>query len=242
MRDFNYWKFCKEFCHSTDISIKGRTVTKYFGVKNLDKLKKYLRGKYLRRNSEDILELPDIIFKEVILDVKEVKGLEEEWKTFSGGIPISTAKKESAISKAPKTAEYVRELLDTGLKVLVFTDHPDVGDIISETLIGYRVGISSGKVNALNRQGLIDSFQAGKLDVLVATIGSSSTGFNITSTNHVVFNDISWVDADNYQAIKRVHRIGQKNRVIVHYLLGGAIDAMILKAVKSKKNTLLEVL
>ena len=75
---------------------------------------------------------------------------------------------------------------------------------------------------------------AEKSKVIVATIGAFSVGVNLTKANHLVFNDISWVPADNEQALKRIHRIGQERACTIHYVVGGHVDKFILDKVRSK--------
>jgi len=245
MRDFGHWEFQKEFSHASQLRINGRTITKFSGTRNIPKLKQYLKGKYLRRKAEDILELPPLIEKEVIVDFKETSEFKSEWQEFMAGKGghISSAKRDVAIFKAKFTAEYVKNLRDdTGKPVLVFTDHPDVTEFIKRTIPKYKCAVITGATPMDMRHRIIDDFQNGVYDFLLATIGSASTGFNITATSNVVFNDMAWVGADNYQAYKRVHRIGQSKTVVVHYILGGKIDLLISRALRTKDRDLKKIL
>jgi SNF2 family DNA or RNA helicase len=57
----------------------------------------------------------------------------------------------------------------------------------------------------------------------------------------VVINDYSWVPSKNEQAIKRVYRFGQENRVVVYSMLGGKIDTLIINKIREKMKIIKEM-
>lgn len=241
----SYYTYAAYFCHSTKFEINGARITKYFGMKKetLPELKRLMVGKYIRVRSQDVLkDLPEVINKEVVLDIKEGK-LEQEWYEFEKK-PVghtSTAKSESALLKAKCTAEYVNDILDTGEPVVVFTDHLNSLNLLANKIKGKK-GVIHGGVSADKRHQLVKQFQAGEIDCLILTIGAGSTGFTMTRSRNLVFNDFSWVPGDNDQAWKRIHRIGQTRGVVIHWMLAGSIDKMILKAINQKKKVIQQVL
>jgi len=105
-----------------------------------------------------------------------------------------------------------------------------------------RVGIINGGVTPDKRHFLVKEFQEGRLDCLVLTIGAGGKGFKLTRSRHQIFNDQSWVPGDNKQAWKRIHRIGQKRGVIIHYIIGGKIDKLISRSIREKEKVLKDVL
>jgi len=240
----SYYSFAGHFAHSTRINVNGFEVTKYFGMKKetLPELKRLLVGKYIRVRAEDVLkDLPEITEKEIFVDVKDGKLL-QQWKDLeSSELHNSTQKSQSAAIKAPKTAEYVNDLIATGECAVVFTDHLDSQALIARKIKG-RVGIINGGVTPDKRHFLVKEFQEGRLDCLVLTIGAGGTGFTLTRSRHLIFNDQSWVPGDNKQAWKRIHRIGQKRGVIIHYIIGGHIDKLISRSIREKEKVLKDVL
>ena len=52
-------------------------------------------------------------------------------------------------------------------------------------------------------------FQAGKLDALLVQIQAGGMGITLTRSNLAVMAELPWTAAAAWQAIKRVHRIGQ---------------------------------
>ena len=241
----SYYTFAAHFCYSSKMELYGATITKYFGMKKetLPQLKRLLKCKYIRVRAEDVLkDLPDLIHKEIVVDVKEGK-LEKEWLEFEKR-PVghaSTAKAESALLKAKHTADYVNDILDTGEPVVVFTDHLGSLGYLSNKIKGTK-GVISGSVTADKRHQIVKDFQEGKINCIISTIGAGSTGFTLTRSKNLVFNDFSWVPGDNDQAMKRIHRIGQTRGAVIHWILAGPIDKQILKTLKEKQKILTNVL
>ena len=54
----------------------------------------------------------------------------------------------------------------------------------------------------------------------------------------VVFAEFSWVPGDNDQASDRAHRIGQRDSVLVQYLLyRNSVDRTVLSAIFAKRRS-----
>lgn len=232
----NYYKFCHNFSNAVKITVKGRPVTKFLGAKNTHTLKNLLRSKYLRRKAKDVLELPDqnYIYRDLGGDDGE---LLDAWENFGNGDKeLIQVKVENALSKVKYTIEYAKGLMEQGYKVLIFTDHVKVVQEVKEKIKG-ALGIT-GSTPSDQRMKIVNKFNETDAGCLVGTIGSMSTGFNMTTCNQVIFNDISWVPADNLQAEKRVHRIGQDKKCFYHVILSGRMDKMIFDNVKEKIKVL----
>jgi len=238
----SFYSFAEMFANKRERRFGGRKVVTYSGVKNIEKLKEILKGKYIRRLADDILELPEIIEREVLCTSDNQDTLlARAWAGEIDKDAISKAKKECAIAKASFTRATATEILEQGEgPVIVFSDHLDPVEHISQGLekAGHRVGVIQGSVPSDKRYEIVQEFQNGRLDAIVATIGSASTGFTLTRARHMVFNDIPWVPADLQQAKKRFHRIGQTQKCFVRYVSGSPIDSMITRTVKSKARTL----
>ena len=71
---------------------------------------------------------------------------------------------------------------------------------------GYRVGVLSGDVPQKKRESLLKKFQAGQLEILVAT-DVAARGLHIDGVSHVYNYDLPF-DAEDY-----VHRIGRTARL-----------------------------
>lgn len=90
-------------------------------------------------------------------------------------------------------------------------------------------------------------WNAGEVDILLAHPASAAYGLNLQDGgNHVVWFGLPWSLELYEQANKRLHRQGQKQKVILHHLVvqGGA-DEDVMAALESKattQNKLLEAL
>jgi SWI/SNF-related matrix-associated actin-dependent regulator 1 of chromatin subfamily A len=219
-------------------------VTKFEGIRNLDRLKSYLRGKYLRRLTKNVIDLPEIIDKEILISVKKDKELLKAFTDFEQGAKdehIMSMKASNAAMKTKATIEYVTDLVvEHKEPVIVFTDHVHPCKAIAEGLEArkIKVDIIHGSIPTAKRSYTVDRFQSGSLDVIVCTIGAASTGFTLTRARNMVFNDYSWSYVDMAQARKRIHRIGQGNSCVVHYILISDADQFIRSKVMEKERIL----
>jgi SNF2 family DNA or RNA helicase len=93
-----------------------------------------------------------------------------------------------------------------------------------------------GGVSTRRQREIEDSWNNGDLPVLLAQPQSVAHGLNLQGTGAaVVFHSIPW-DLENHdQLIRRVWRKGQKERVMVHYVIAkGTVDELILKVLARK--------
>lgn len=236
------WAYFDHFSNKVKFEVNGRTVVKYKGERNVQNVRHIQRGRYLRRLAEECLDLPDIIIKDVLVSHRDDDNLEQEWSdfvSFNKSID-SAAKASSALAKVPFTAKYVQNLYDElGEPIIVFTDHVQSGEELSK-LLG--CPFISGATPTERRSVLADEFQKGKHPILVATIGSFSTGYTLTISSNGVFNDESWVPGRNAQARKRIHRIGQNKKCVIHRIFGSFQDLKISKMLEEKEKESMAVL
>ncbi len=91
-------------------------------------------------------------------------------------------------------------------------------------LRGYRVALLTGSTKAEDRQPIVDTFQAGKLDVLIANPGVGRYTFSLTACRTMIYLE-RWFDREaHYQSLFRVRRITTKVGVKVIYLLSTYAD------------------
>lgn len=247
----SYVKFANHFSHLREFDVlrgnKRVKVQKWEGVKNLDELKNWIKNCYIRFKSEDVLDLPSYSEIEIPVSYEDTPELLEAFNRFTtkasdddvvSGVD-ARVKAQAALAKAPFTVDYVKNIIDQGEQVVVYTDHVDSCKLIAEKL-----GVTpiTGETQMSIRQRLADQFQKGESKVIVATIGSFSTGIDLFSSFNMVFNDLPFVPGVLEQAKFRIRRIGQKNRCIFHYILGSIQDQKILKILQEKIETIERVI
>jgi SNF2 family DNA or RNA helicase len=235
----NYFSYLQEY--PVYRGNKRVMVQKWTGHRNVEELKKYLKNCYIRFSSDEVLDLPPYLEIDVPVSYEDNPELMEAFEEFSGDGNSSVAsnvKAKAALAKVPFTAEYVKDLMDQGEQVVVYSDHVDSCLALAEKL-----GVTGihGGTDMKVRQKLADEFMAGKSQVIVATIGSFSTGIDLISAANMVFNDLNWVPGNMSQAMFRIRRIGQKRRCIFHYILGSIQDEIIRNSLKEKLDTIREV-
>ena len=216
------------------------------GLKNAEKLRTYFKDKYIRRETHQVITLPSMSEKNVMVNYKskdtKLNLLWEQYKSSPTNElkeELQTAKRKSALSKAPFTADYAKNYYnETGLPVVIFSDHVDATQLIAEKL---KVPFIVGATPIKKRQHIIDRFTRGELNYFVATIGAASTGLNLVNSNHLIFNDLNYTPAENAQAKKRIHRIGQERDVQITYIVGSLIDERITDSLKEKEEVIKKI-
>jgi SWI/SNF-related matrix-associated actin-dependent regulator 1 of chromatin subfamily A len=214
----------------------------------------------LRRKVEDVLhDLPPIRWSTQCVQVDslpdELVALERSEETQAcvseagltgrfDDVALATLRRLTSTAKAPAVCELLASELedDPEYKVIVFYHHRDVGNALQGGLKRFGVVRVDGNTLPAARQTAIDAFQAGEARVFLGQIQAASTAITLTAANNVVFAEWSWTPADNLQAAKRAHRIGQDRPVFVRMLaLAGSLDEKILSVVERKMRNVQEV-
>lgn len=252
-------RFQETFCEYREFRIPGKMwpIREYFGLRQAGILRAWTGLWFSRFRTDEVIELPDLVEEQVTVDgvnEKIQKLLEKEWAESANGIipeegheygsavgeHISSAKSAASLAKVSATTEFC-----AGLErpYLVLTDHVQTAIDIGKVLVkrDMQVRVVTGKTPMGQRASYVDQFQRGEVDVFVGTIGSCGVGINLTKAKTVVINDYSWVPSKNEQAIKRVYRFGQENRVVVYSMLGGKIDTLIINKIREKMKIIKEM-
>jgi len=233
--------FSDKFSHRTEFTryynFKSYTVVQWDGLKNEEELKKWLGGIYISRRSK----MPPINFSDVMIDDCDDNELLKDFMESQGLNPNSVAPKSkvaAAIYKAPLTIEYVKDKIESGQiegPVIIYTDHIEPCEILAK---GFNTIPITGAMPPQKRQEMADAFQAGTLPVLVATIGSFSSGYTLTRGNYMCFNDFCWVPGEMEQCYFRINRKGQDRPCFVDRLFGSKQDEYIFNTQLNKYNVI----
>jgi SNF2 family DNA or RNA helicase len=70
--------------------------------------------------------------------------------------------------------------------------------------LGKKVEVIDGSVSKTNRQHIVDRFQKGEIDILLANIIAAGTGLTLDISDTIIFLDKSFNPADNEQAQDRI--------------------------------------
>ncbi|VDL46541.1 unnamed protein product [Hymenolepis diminuta] len=153
--------------------------------------------------------------------------------------------KETCQSKIAVVKQYITDLLENGRKFIIYAHHQEMLDALSQLMDSKKVEYIriDGKTSSDQRGASCDLFQTSSTcRVALLSITAASTGLNLTASNLVVFSELYWNPGVLMQAEDRVHRIGQRDSVEIHYLLAsGTVDEQLWSLVKNKLDVLSQV-
>lgn len=217
---------------------RGRTyqmpVARWKGLRRVDELKKYLRGKYIRIKASD-RDLPPVSYKTILVsdnkDLALLDAFNSHFESEGAGSVRPDIKVEAALKKVPFTIKYIEDLLISIDCVLVYSDHVAPIEAIASH---FGVTAITGKMSSKKRSQLADDFQSGKGKILCATIGALKEGKDLFRAKDIVINDCCWVPGDMKQVVNRIRGLGQKDPRTVHEIFGSPQDEKISTAIKDK--------
>ncbi|MCL3817957.1 DEAD/DEAH box helicase [Aeromicrobium wangtongii] len=141
-------------------------------------------------------------------------------------------------AKAGLAADYAAQLARNVGKVVFFAKHIDVMDVAEETFAKRGIKYSSirGDQSPKARQENIDAFvNDEEVEIVVCSLTAAGVGLNLQVASNVVLAELSWTDAEQTQAIDRVHRIGQGEPVTAWRIIAAhTIDGKIAELIDSK--------
>lgn len=230
----NHFSYLQEF--TMERGYRYFTVQKWEGLRNESELKRYLKDIYFHRKSD----LKPIRYLDVQLESFDDEELREAFDNYEDGVSsvAPQVKAKAALRKAPLTVAYIKGLQDRAEvegPIVVFTDHVGSCELIAKA---FNIRPIHGGIPPNIRQQMANDFQEGKIPVLVATFGSFSTGYTLTRSNFMVWNDFPWVPGDLEQAAFRINRLGQTRPCTVVRLFGSEQDAYIFETITAKDEVL----
>lgn len=139
--------------------------------------------------------------------------------------------------------EFVKELLEEKKKVVIFTKFKAtanaVNQIISSLLKENQEIIQYNELSDNKKMEAIKNFQEDKefkYPAFVSTIASAWVGITLTSASVCVFMEKEFTNAEMLQAVRRLQRIGQKEKVrVVSIIAKNSVQEIIEKKIESKR-------
>ncbi|MCX5046697.1 DEAD/DEAH box helicase [Aldersonia sp. NBC_00410] len=146
----------------------------------------------------------------------------------------------TGIAKAPFVADFVKLLLETEQRILLFGWHRAVYDLWLERLAGFGPRLFTGTESPAAKQRAIDEFTGGECRVLIMSLRSGAGIDGLQgATSTVVFGELDWSHGVHRQCIGRVARPGQTRGVSAYFCCTDAgadpvmIDVLNLKAMET---------
>ena len=142
--------------------------------------------------------------------------------------------------KLNQCIELVRDAVNSGHKMLLFSGYTSMFEIIERAL--KEEGINylklTGKTSIKDRFDLIEKFNNDEdVKVFLISLKAGGTGINLTSADMVIHYDPWWNLSVENQATDRTHRIGQTKKVQVYKLITkNSIEEKIYDLQQRKKE------
>ncbi len=170
--------------------------------------------------------------------VRRVAGWERADPDSKTGENVFSLVRRIGRAKAGLAADYAAQLAHNVGKVVFFARHIEVMDA-AETLFADRgIAYSSirGDQTPKNRQKNIDAFvNDPEVSIAVCSLLTAGVGLNLQVSSNVVLAELSWTNAEQTQAIDRVHRIGQAEPVTAWRIIAAqTIDTRIADLIDAK--------
>jgi SNF2 family DNA or RNA helicase len=170
--------------------------------------------------------------------VRRVATWEREDATTETGENVFGMMRRIGQAKAGLAADYAAQLARNVGKVVFFAKHVDVMDAAEELFAkrGIRFSSIRGDQTTASRQKNIDAFvNDPEVAVVVCSLTAAGVGINLQVASDLVLAELSWTDAEQTQAIDRVHRIGQDQPVTAWRIIAAqTIDTKIAELIDSK--------
>lgn len=204
----------------------------------------YLRdaGLFLRRTRQDVeRELPPLTRSVQTVDsdpdvLEQIKGsavelakiilrrttdeVSQQEAYVAGGRLDAMLRQATGLAKAPYVAEFVRLLLETGEKVVLYGWHHAVYDVWEERLKQYQPGRFTGTETERQKDAAFQRFVKGDGRLLIVSNRAAAglDGLQHSGCRTVVFGELDWSWAVIEQDIARVWRDGIGESCIAYFL------------------------
>ncbi|WP_462416815.1 SNF2 helicase associated domain-containing protein [Eubacterium ramulus] len=151
----------------------------------------------------------------------------------------------SGSAKLDLCLDLIRNAMESGHKMLVFSQFTTMLDRIAERLQKEHIPyfMLTGATTKQERIRLVTEFNQDETPVFLISLKAGGTGLNLTAADIVIHFDPWWNTAVQNQATDRVHRIGQTNRVLVYKLIAqNSIEENIVKLQEQKAELAEQIL
>jgi SNF2 family DNA or RNA helicase len=152
---------------------------------------------------------------------------------------------EGQSGKLEQLMETVRNAVENGKRMLIFSQFTSMHDIIMKKLEQEDISYFylHGQTPSKERVEMSDRFNNGENDVFLISLKAGGTGLNLTGADTVILYDLWWNPAVEDQATGRAHRFGQKNVVqVIRLITEGTIEEKIYELQQKKRELIDQVI
>jgi SWI/SNF-related matrix-associated actin-dependent regulator 1 of chromatin subfamily A len=215
----SHWQWMNHFCKYT-LTEHGPYV---YGSKHARQLAPYLKKMMLRRTLDEIgIEMPPLRVDVSLLPRDDAFRAALQLEGIHTPDDYEQAMDEEEHSarlrhmvgdyKAPRVAEIIADELRSQQysKIVVFYHHKSVGEVLRRKLAEFGVIGFDGSTSKKARQFAVDVFSDTTKELRVFLVQQMAGGIaiNLQVASEAVLVEPARTPEDDYQAIKRIHRIG----------------------------------
>lgn len=129
----------------------------------------------------------------------------------------------TGVAKAPYVAEFVKLLLESEERAVVWCWHRDVYDVMLRELAAFRPVLYSGSETPKQKDASRDAFCGGGSRVLLMSLRSGAGLDGLQEwCSAGVFAEMDWSPEQHAQCIGRLNRDGQASTVVAYYMISDA--------------------
>ena len=261
----SYWRFVDTYCE-VEVTQWGSKISGN-QPDAIERLKRDISDIYFCRTQEEVLNIPDWIFDTIEVPMGKAQyklyaQMEEEFIAELSEDDVILA--PNVLSQMTRLLQFasnpvlldgvnegakwnaVHELLEyEELPAIVWTQFIATANFMKQELSKkYRVATLTGQTKPEERQDIVDKFQAGELDVIIAHPAVGKFGLTLTAARTAIYMERSYNGDDFFQSLYRIKRIGTTKSPHVIFLLavrpegieGYTIDHVINNVLDYRKN------
>lgn len=266
----SYWRFVERVCW-IDKNQWGWNITD--DKLSIEELQRDLNDVFFARTQDQVLDLPPWIFNDYPVEMTKRQSalyfkMEQEFiaqldeyddSTVIGAANIlaqtvrllQLASNPALIGGpdvAPKWDAVAEGMEYEAAPYLVWDLFIETGDRLKARLTSsHTVEVLNGAVAPKRRQEIVEAYQRGDIEVLIAHPKVGKYGLTLTAARTVYYLERSWDADDYYQSLFRVRRIGTTHSPHVIHLLAvktdgsGTVDHLVNAVLKARKEKIIKL-
>ena len=237
----SYWAFARDFCIIEDTFWGTKIASDQEGA--AQRIKRQYRDIYFARTQDQVLNLPDWIFDTLEVPMENAQAVlyRQMQKDFIATLPdgdkviapnilaqiirlIQFASNPILLGGPdiyPKWSTVVDLLEFEKLPAIIWTNFIETAQRLHKMLTfkKYNTRMLIGKTSDVDRDTIVQEFQRGKLDAIIAHPGVGKFGLTLTAAHTAIYLERSYNGDDYYQSLHRVRRFGTTHSPHVIILL-----------------------
>jgi SNF2 family DNA or RNA helicase len=199
---------------------------------NMEELQEIIKPYYLRRLKEEFENIVDKKIKYLHYEMtpEEKTSYESLWDEYvSLQEDKEKAEKDKKLEETslmrqwladkmiPRTIDIAKKCIELNHKIVIFCAYDNEIDKFREEF-GDLCVYHNGKLTEKKKNEAVEKFQNDdSVKVFIGNIISAGVGLTLTSASVAIFNNFSFVPADNLQCEDRIHRLNQTKPCTVYY-------------------------